>query len=99
MTAKLEKLWHRHKEAQNEIEELQRECQLEREVKLVSLTIDQFIPQSMYQKIVDRAHWDESSDEWVIHKIELAGNRRNAKRSKGMDDLIGPTLTNDMAGS
>eukprot|EP00746_Dinoflagellata_sp_MGD_P125618 gnl/MRDRNA2_/MRDRNA2_60421_c1_seq1.p1 gnl/MRDRNA2_/MRDRNA2_60421_c1~~gnl/MRDRNA2_/MRDRNA2_60421_c1_seq1.p1 ORF type:complete len:788 (+),score=239.08 gnl/MRDRNA2_/MRDRNA2_60421_c1_seq1:88-2451(+) len=101
MTAKLEKLWHRHKDAQQEIEELQKECQDEREdmletireltkeVKLVSLTIDQFIPQDMYQKIADRAHWDESSDEWVIHKLELAGNRKNMKRGKGMDEMMG----------
>lgn len=101
MTAKLEKLWRRHKDAQGEIEELQKECQDEREdmletireltkeVKLVSLTIDQFIPQDMYQKIADRAHWDESSDEWVIHRLELAGNRKNMKRGKGMDEMLG----------
>lgn len=101
MTTKLEKLWKRHKDSQSEIEELQKECQDEREdmletireltkeVKLVSLTIDQFIPQDMYQKIADRAHWDESSDEWVIHKLELAGNRRNMKRGKGMDEMMG----------
>merc|ERR1719271_311880 len=97
MTTKLEKLWHRHKDAQQEIEELQKECQDEREdmletireltkeVKLVSLTIDRFIPQEMYQKIADRAQWDSSSDEWIIHKVHLAGNRRNMKRGKGMD--------------
>merc|ERR1719163_610897 len=56
MTAKLEKLWHKHKGTQQEIQDLQAEFQQERddmletirdltkEVKLVSLTIDKFIP-------------------------------------------------------
>lgn len=77
MTAKLEKLWHRKKETEQEIQDLQQEFQLEREdmletirelhkqVKLVSLTIDQFIPMEHYQQIYERAQWDESSDEWI----------------------------------
>eukprot|EP00913_Durusdinium_trenchii_P014260 g13378.t1 len=87
MTAKLEKLWHRHKQTQQEVQDLQHEFQSEREdmldtirdlrkeVKLVCLTIENFIPMEQYQQIEQRAHFDESSDEWVISNIDLAGNR------------------------
>ncbi|CAL1149179.1 unnamed protein product, partial [Cladocopium goreaui] len=56
MTAKLEKLWNRHKQTQEEVQDLQQEFQTEREdmldtirdlrkeVKLVCLTIENFIP-------------------------------------------------------
>jgi len=99
MTAKLEKLWNKHKQTQSEIEELQHEFQTEREdmlenirelrkeVKMVCLTIDSFIPMEQYQQIVDRAHYDDSTDEWVIRNIELAGNRvRRPGRRRVLDD-------------
>lgn len=97
MTAKLEKLWNRKKQTEQEIQDLQQEFQLEREdmletirelhkqVKLVSLTIDQFIPMEHYQQIYERAHWDESSDEWIIQRLEFAGNRIRPQ-SKVPDD-------------
>ncbi|CAK9084695.1 Kinesin-like protein KIF3A (Microtubule plus end-directed kinesin motor 3A) [Durusdinium trenchii] len=93
MTAKLEKLWHRHKQTQQEVQDLQHEFQSEREdmldtirdlrkevkllgyEQLVCLTIENFIPMEQYQQIEQRAHFDESSDEWVISNIDLAGNR------------------------
>jgi DNA repair exonuclease SbcCD ATPase subunit len=91
MTAKLEKLWNRHKQTQQEVEDLQAEFQAEREemleairdlrkeVKLVCLTIDNFIPMEIHQQVVERAHYDESTDEWAISYIELAGNRVRRK--------------------
>merc|ERR550525_1152333 len=78
MTAKLEKLWNRHKQTQQEIEDLQEEFQTEREdmletirdlrkeVKLVCITIESFIPMEHYKNIEHRAEYDESIDEWVI---------------------------------
>jgi len=98
MTAKLEKLWHRHKNTQAEIQDLQREFQLERddmletvrdlrkEVKLVCLTIDSFMPAAWYQQIVDRAHYDETIDDWVLEKIDLAGNRVGRSKQRGPND-------------
>jgi len=98
MTAKLEKLWNRHKQTQQEIHELQQEFQIEREdmletirelrkeVKLVCLTIDSFVPMEQYQQIVERAHYDESTDEWVIANIDLAGNRVRPARRRILDD-------------
>jgi len=95
MTAKLEKLWQRHKQTQQEIQDLQREFQeekedmletvreLRKEVKLVGLTIDNFMPASCYREIVDRAQYDESTDEWVLDRIELAGNRVRPARKRG----------------
>merc|ERR1719361_2764647 len=87
MTAKLEKLWNRHKQTQQEIQDLQREFQSEREdmletirdlrkeVKLVCLTIENFVPIEHYKNIERLAEYDESTDEWFINNIDLAGNR------------------------
>jgi len=98
MTAKLEKLWHRHKQTQQEIQDLQKEFQQEREdmletirdlrkeVKMVCLTIENFVPMEHYQQIVERAHYDESTDEWVINNIELAGNRIRPHRKRDGDN-------------
>merc|ERR1712151_425217 len=98
MTAKLEKLWHRLKSTQQEIQDLQKEFQTEREdmletirdlrkeVKLVCLTVENFIPMEHYQQIVERAHYDESTDEWVISNIDLAGNRVRPHRKRILDD-------------
>mmetsp|Transcript_71254 Transcript_71254/g.188039 ORF Transcript_71254/g.188039 Transcript_71254/m.188039 type:complete len:483 (+) Transcript_71254:118-1566(+) len=98
LTAKLEKLWNRHKQTQQETQDLQQEFQLEREdmletirdlrkeVKLVCLTIDSFIPMEQYQQIVERAHYDDSTDEWVITNIDLAGNRVRPARKRILDD-------------
>ncbi|CAJ1360312.1 unnamed protein product [Effrenium voratum] len=97
LTSKLEKLWDRHKQTQEEVEDLQQEFQTQREdmletirelrkeVKLVCLTIENFIPMEHYQQIVERAHFDESSDEWVIRNVDLAGNRVR-RRGRILDD-------------
>jgi len=98
MTAKLEKLWNRHKQTQQEIQDLQEEFQNEREdmletirdlrkeVKLVCLTIDSFVPMEQYQQIHERAHYDDSIDEWVISNIDLAGNRVRPARKRILDN-------------
>jgi len=98
MTAKLEKLWNRHKQTQQEIEDLQEEFQTEREdmletirdlrkeVKLVCLTIENFIPMEHYKKIEHFAEYDESIDEWVIRNICVAGNRVRPHRKHILDD-------------
>merc|ERR1719387_3205345 len=95
MKSKLEKLWNRHKETQQDISDLQKEFQQEREdmletirdlrkdVKLVCLNIESFIPMEHYQQIVERAHYDESTDEWVINNVEVAGNRVRPQRKRG----------------
>lgn len=98
MTAKLEKLWNRHKQTQAEIQDLQKEFQDEREdmletirelrkeVKLVCLTLESFIPMDQYQHIVEKANYDESTDEWVISNIQLAGNRVRPVRKRILDN-------------
>merc|ERR1719198_1996711 len=105
MTAKLEKLWHRHKSTQGEMQDLQQEFQREKddmletirdltkEVKLVTLTIEQFVPMEHYQQIVSRAYWDEANDEWIISRIERAGNRiRPQRKHDDRDDSPGALL-------
>merc|ERR1719436_1345627 len=98
MGVKLEKLWHRHRQTQQEIQDLQKEFQAEREdmletirdlrkeVKLVCLTIENFVPMEQYQQIVERAHYDESTDEWMINNIDLAGNRVRRHGKRILDD-------------
>jgi len=100
MTAKLEKLWHRHKQTQGEIQDLQKEFQderedmletirdLRRELKLVVLTIDNFIPAEQYQKVIERARYDEAADEWSIEGIELAGNRVRPREREDDDNTL-----------
>eukprot|EP00927_Polykrikos_kofoidii_P015388 TRINITY_DN16830_c0_g1_i1.p1 TRINITY_DN16830_c0_g1~~TRINITY_DN16830_c0_g1_i1.p1 ORF type:complete len:802 (-),score=200.43 TRINITY_DN16830_c0_g1_i1:201-2498(-) len=102
MTAKLEKLWNRHKQTQQEIGDLQQEFQQERddmletirelrkEVKLVIMTTENFIPVEQYKQIADRANYDQSTDEWVIPNIELAGNRVRGQRKRILDDGVSP---------
>merc|ERR1712039_986491 len=98
MTQKLEKVWHKQKATQQEIQDFQKEFQTEREdmletirdlrkeVKLVCLTVENFIPMEQYQQIVERAHYDETTDEWVIANIDLAGNRVRPHRKRILDD-------------
>jgi kinesin family protein 3/17 len=98
MTAKLEKLCQRHKSTQQDLQDLQTEFQQEREdmletirelrqeVKLICVTIENFIPEGHYKEIERRAHYDECTDEWVIANIELAGNRVKPHRKKILDD-------------
>ncbi|EER00972.1 kif-3, putative [Perkinsus marinus ATCC 50983] len=86
LTSKLEKLWHKYKNASAEVDDLQREFQREREdmlesiralskeLKLKSLVIDYFIPPEEYQRIADRAQYDQVEDAWEISHIGLAGN-------------------------
>jgi len=59
---------------------------LRKEVKLVCLTIDSFVPMEQYQQIHERAHYDDSIDEWVISNIDLAGNRVRPARKRILDN-------------
>merc|ERR1719230_492983 len=105
MTAKLEKLWHRNEQCQAEVQDIQQEFQREKddmletirdltkEVKLVTLTIEQFVPMEHYQQIVSRAYWDEANDEWTISRIDRAGNRiRPQRKQDDRDDSPGALL-------
>lgn len=92
---KLEKLWGRYKTATNEIQELQQECQREREdvldtirefqkeAKLKSMVIERLIPADEKFRIESRAAWDEELNKPTVHKLHLAGNnqRKNLKQS------------------
>merc|ERR1711982_80369 len=57
-----------------------------KEVKLACLTIDSFIPMEQYEQIAERAHYDESTDEWVISNLDLAGNHVRPPRRRVLDD-------------
>jgi len=113
---KLEKLWHRHKNTQQDVQDLQKEFQAEREdlletirdlqkqIGLVDLTIERFIPMERYQDILERAYFDEANQEWIIHHLDLAGfgsKRVRPTRKRTISDSVrghgGPEQEDDIA--
>eukprot|EP00397_Hematodinium_sp_SG-2012_P013103 GEMP01013296.1.p1 GENE.GEMP01013296.1~~GEMP01013296.1.p1 ORF type:complete len:730 (+),score=153.45 GEMP01013296.1:191-2380(+) len=92
---KLEKLWGRYKTATNEIQELQEQCQREREdildtirefqkeAKLKSLIIDMFIPIDERFRIEDRTTWDEELNKPTVYRLHTAGNNQKRNGRKG----------------
>jgi len=89
---KLKKLWAKFQQAKTEAKDLQEEFQTEREdllntireltqeIKLKNLVIDNFIPPEEAQKIQKRAQWDDEKGEWILQRINYAGNNVRAKR-------------------
>jgi len=94
LKVKLEKLWGRYKTATNEIQELQEECQREREdildtireftkeAKLKSLIIDRFIPIDERFRIEDRTTWDEELNKPTVYRLHLSGNNHPGKKTR-----------------
>jgi len=103
LTNKLEKLWKKYKAASNEIEDLQQEFQQEREdmlesirdltkeLKLKNVILTHFVPEEEYHRIEQRAQWDAEEDEWVISRLEFAGNNMRPKRPGSALGLPRPT--------
>eukprot|EP00762_Andalucia_godoyi_P002320 ANDGO_07594.mRNA.1 Kinesin-II 95 kDa subunit len=85
-TKKLKKAIKKYQQAKQEVSDLQHEFQQEREdmldtireyekqLKLKMLIIDSFIPPEEVAKVERRAEWDEEHSEWIVRKIQLAGN-------------------------
>jgi len=92
MKSKLETLWHRHKSTQEEIQELQKEFQQEREdmletirdlgkeVKLVVLAIENFVPKDHYQQIVERVYQKTKNYDALSFLYLITGNIMNLKK-------------------
>jgi hypothetical protein len=88
-TKKLKKVWGKFQSAKSEITDLQKEFQqeredylytirqLERDLKLRTKIIENFVPQEEVNKVTNRAAWDEEDDDWKIAHLNLSGN--NAK--------------------
>eukprot|EP00919_Chromeraceae_sp_WS-2016_P000656 GHVR01001668.1.p1 GENE.GHVR01001668.1~~GHVR01001668.1.p1 ORF type:complete len:458 (+),score=109.43 GHVR01001668.1:806-2179(+) len=83
LVAKLGKLWEKYKGAKEEIQDLQREFQqeredlletirqLSRENLLKSFIITNFIPEEEYKRIEERSLWDTQQGQWVIPKPDI----------------------------
>eukprot|EP00164_Ancoracysta_twista_P001307 GFYU01001710.1.p1 GENE.GFYU01001710.1~~GFYU01001710.1.p1 ORF type:complete len:837 (-),score=324.28 GFYU01001710.1:210-2720(-) len=102
-TKKLKKLWQHYQAAKTEARDLQAEFQQEREdmldtirelnsqMKLKQLIIDSFVPPEEQAKIERRAHYDEEGDEWIVDRIEFAGNHVRQRRPTSAVGLKRPT--------
>eukprot|EP00232_Nephroselmis_pyriformis_P005630 CAMPEP_0182914054 /NCGR_PEP_ID=MMETSP0034_2-20130328/38355_1 /TAXON_ID=156128 /ORGANISM="Nephroselmis pyriformis, Strain CCMP717" /LENGTH=720 /DNA_ID=CAMNT_0025050787 /DNA_START=56 /DNA_END=2214 /DNA_ORIENTATION=+ len=93
-TKKLKKLHGNYKRVGSELKEIEEEFQREREdlldtirsltqqIKLKDLVASSFIPPEEQHKIVQRAHWDEANEAWIIERIQYAGNNVKSKQAK-----------------
>jgi kinesin family protein 3/17 len=93
---KLKKLWTKYKLAESEVRDLQQEFAREREdlvdtireltrtLKLKTLVIDSFIPEQEFLTLANMVHMTEDSDDYVLPKLELSGNR--IKRTGRLDE-------------
>lgn len=91
-TRKLKKLFNKYQAARTEVADLEAEFQQEREdmldtirtlqqqLKLKGLVVDAFIPPEEVNKIMSRAQWDEESEQWLVQRIDHAGNVLRQKR-------------------
>lgn len=94
-TMKLKKLWGKFKQAEAEVEDLQQDFAREREelvdtireltrtLKLKTLVIDNFIPEQEFLTLVNMVHMTEDSDDYILPKLELAGNRIKRRPTSG----------------
>jgi len=85
-TKKIRKLWNKYQATKTEIKDLHQDFQREREdmlftireltrqLKLKQLIIENFIPADETEKLSQRARWDERNDQWIISRLEFAGN-------------------------
>jgi kinesin family protein 3/17 len=102
-TKKLQKLFAKFKAAKSEVHDLQAEFQqermdylytirqLERDLRLKTKIIDNFVPQEEVNKITSRATWDEEKDEWLIAHISVSGNnvKSRPQSSRNMNGFDG----------
>ncbi|CDJ36564.1 kinesin motor domain-containing protein, putative [Eimeria mitis] len=98
LSSKVQELCRRYTEVVDDIEDLQKEFQAEREsllhdirsmeleMRLQQAIIDRFIPPEEATRIRTVASWDEVQGEWIIPNSELTGN--------GMDlcSMLYPTM-------
>ena len=91
-TRKLKKVWNKLQAATAEIQDARVEFQREREdyaeelrflraqLKLKQLLLDNFVPEEEQARLEARAKWDEETEDWVLGRLELAGNRQRMRR-------------------
>lgn len=85
---KLEDCARQEREAEAEVQEVQRECARELQIRQADLDdlgklleqktaiLDYFIPQVVQERLFKMATYDQSKEEWTIRHGELSGNVR-----------------------
>mmetsp|Transcript_40600 Transcript_40600/g.128037 ORF Transcript_40600/g.128037 Transcript_40600/m.128037 type:complete len:750 (-) Transcript_40600:234-2483(-) len=89
-TKKLKKLWTRYEQAKQEVKDIEREFlqekeelletirEQDRQLKLLNLIVNNFVPPEERQKVERRAAWDEEGKEYRVEAPSSAG--ASAKR-------------------
>jgi hypothetical protein len=100
-TKKLKKLWTKYQAAKAEVKDVEAEFQrdrvdmvdtireLSRQIKLRSLIIDTYIPAEEVAKLEKKSKWSDENDNWIIPKIELAGNNIRPKKALAANAATG----------
>ena len=101
-TKKLKKLWAKFQESEqnlkDEREAFQQEKEdmlnniraLDRQLKLKSLILSNFVPQDAVESIERRATWNDESENWELPRLEIAGNMIRPKRPVSAGGLNRP---------
>lgn len=107
-TAQLKKLWAAYQQQRADLMEVQAEFDLERadlldtirsldrQIKLKTLVMEEFIPPHYAQLIENHAVYDHVNDGWIIRGVEFAGN--NIQRSEMMFGGMPPGMAGPGAG-
>merc|ERR1719386_67141 len=94
LTKKLETLWKKFQMKKSEVDEVSQENEREKlelhdtvreltkELRLKVAILGRFIPAREFERIEERAQYDEVVDEWHIPKVLLAGNTIRAAGRK-----------------
>lgn len=97
-TKKLKKVWTLYTQAKSELTDIQQEHQrekeglldnirqLSRELRLLNLTCDQYIPTQYMALIEQNMTWNEELGEWQLKCIAYTGNNMKKENSVNLED-------------
>mmetsp|Transcript_18106 Transcript_18106/g.58577 ORF Transcript_18106/g.58577 Transcript_18106/m.58577 type:complete len:365 (+) Transcript_18106:63-1157(+) len=92
-TRKLKKLFARYQAVKSEIEDMQEEFSREREdlldsirtltrqMKLKDVVIDNFVPTEEAQKVMNRAHWFDEEEVWVLQRLSRTEQEKDQRKA------------------
>lgn len=101
-TRKLKKLWVKFQESEQNLKDEKKAFQLEKEdmldtirelnrqLKLKSLIIDNFVPEDGALAIERRAVWNAEAEDWDLPRLEIAGNSVRPRRPVSVAGLKRP---------
>ncbi len=75
---KQEEIKHQQDEFDEEREDIFEAIRdLDKQIKLRSVMIESFMPESFYRKVFAARHWDPDTETWLLPGLELSGNNVN----------------------